>query len=45
MEWSTQAEIPGIGTSHRPAIAVFNGRVFVAWKGIDDDHTIYTTVN
>ena len=45
VEWSTQAEISGTGTSHRPAIAVFNGRIVVAWKGIVGDTSIYTTIN
>jgi len=45
VEWSTQAVISGAGTSHRPAIAVLSGRIFVAWKGIDGDTSIYTTVN
>lgn len=43
IEWSSQAVVPGIGTSARPSIASFGGRVHLAWKGVDDDHGIYTT--
>jgi Matrixin len=40
-QWSSQGNIPGVGTSHRPAAAFFNGRLYVAYKGADDDHTIW----
>jgi hypothetical protein len=43
VEWSSQAKVPGVGTSGRPAIAAFGGRVFLAWKGVHDDHNIFTT--
>jgi hypothetical protein len=43
VEWSTQASIEGTGTSHRPGIAVFGGRIHIVWKGARDDHTIWTT--
>jgi hypothetical protein len=43
IEWSTQAAVPAVGTSHRPAIAVMGGRIFLVWKGIPGDHGIYTT--
>ena len=43
IEWSSQAVIEGIGTSHRPAIVMFMGLPFMAWKGVHDDHTIWTT--
>jgi Matrixin len=42
IEWSSQALVEGIGTSHRPAIVTFMGLPFMAWKGIDGDHAIYT---
>lgn len=42
-EWSTQALIHGVGSSHRPAIALFQNRVHLAWKGTNDDHTIWHT--
>ena len=44
VEWSTQALIEGVGTSHRPAIALLGGRIHVVWKGVDRDHTIFTTL-
>ena len=45
VDWSTQAQIPGVGTSDRPSITVFKGRIFIAWKGVEDDHTIWTAFN
>ena len=42
-EWSSQAPIDGVGTSGRPAIVTFGGLPFLAWKGVHDDHGIYTT--
>jgi hypothetical protein len=38
--WSAQANIPGVGSSHRPALAQL-GVPYMAWKGIDDDAGIY----
>jgi hypothetical protein len=43
VEWSTQGKIPNVGTSHRPAVAIFGDTLYVAWKGVDDDTGIYTT--
>jgi hypothetical protein len=43
IEWSSQGNIPGVGTSDRPAAAFFNGRVHVAWKGVGNDHNIFMT--
>jgi Matrixin len=43
IEWSSQAAVEGIGTSNRPAIAMFAGLPFLAWKGVGDDHGVYTT--
>jgi len=43
IEWSSQAVLEGIGTSERPAIAMFIGLPFIAWKGVGGDHAIYTT--
>jgi len=42
-EWSTQAAIQGVGSSHRPAIALFQDNIHLAWKGTDDDTTIWHT--
>ena len=41
IEWSGQAVVKG-DTSHRPAIVMFMGLPFMAWKGVHDDHAIYT---
>ncbi len=41
IEWSSQGNIPNVGTSHRPAAAFFGGRLHLAWKGIGDDHNIF----
>jgi hypothetical protein len=43
VEWSSQAAVEGIGTSHRPAIVTFQGLPFMAWKGIPGDNAIFTT--
>lgn len=43
VEWSTQAVVSGIATSHRPAIALLEGRIHLVWKGSGEDHTIWTT--
>jgi hypothetical protein len=43
VEWSTQAVIEGVATSHRPAIAVLGARIHLVWKGSRGDHTIWTT--
>ena len=43
LDWSTQAVIEGTGSSSSPAIAALNSRVYLAWKGIQDDHTIWMT--
>ncbi len=37
---SPQAEA-GFGTSHGPALASFQGCVYMAWKGEEGDHAIY----
>ena len=34
-----------MGTSHSPALAEFNGRLFMAWKGARDDLGIYWSVS
>jgi hypothetical protein len=43
VEWSSQAIVPSVGTSGRPSIAAVGGRVYLAWKGVGGDHSIYTT--
>jgi hypothetical protein len=47
--WAPQENIPGIGTSFRPALAAYNffdsftqnTLIHMAWKGIDNDQGIY----
>lgn len=39
--WSGQRRIEGVGTSDRPALAYFNGRMYIAWKGVPGDSGIY----
>ena len=41
--WAPQQLVPGVGTSHGPSIAVYNGRLFMVWKGIGEDPGIYYT--
>ena len=45
IDWSTQAQIPGVGTTGRPSITVFKQRILIAWQGVEGDHTIYTAFN
>jgi hypothetical protein len=40
-EWLFQRHIDGVGTSHGPSLASFNGILFAAWKGGGDDGGIY----
>jgi hypothetical protein len=44
--WSTpqggvQQNIPGVGTSGRPSLAVYQDRLYIAWKGAGNDQGIY----
>lgn len=41
IEWSSQGNIPDVGTSHRPAAAFFLGRIHLVWKGVGNDHNIF----
>ncbi|MEH2112325.1 hypothetical protein [Nostoc sp.] len=40
-DWTNQQRIDGVGTSDRPALALFNGRMQMAWKGVPGDNNIY----
>jgi len=42
-EWSSQAVVGNVASSSRPAVASFNGNVYLAWKGVAGDHAIYST--
>lgn len=35
-EWEQQRQVPYVFTSDRPAVAMFNGALWMAWKGPDD---------
>jgi hypothetical protein len=39
--WALQQRINGVGSSHGPSLAVFENRLFAAWKGIGGDQGIY----
>ena len=39
--WGRQRNLPGVGTSFGPSLAAFNGRLYAAWKGINNDPGIY----
>jgi hypothetical protein len=41
--WEPQRNIPGVGTSQAPALALAGGAVHMAWKGIKGDNTIFTS--
>lgn len=43
--WSSQANIPNVGSSEPPAIAIFNNQMRLAWKGVKDDTALYTVAN
>jgi hypothetical protein len=39
--WSDQLQGVGGGTSNGPSLAVFNGRLFAAWKGVTGDERMF----
>jgi len=41
--WTPQQLVPAVGTSHGPAVAVYNGKLFMVWKGQEADPGIYYT--
>jgi hypothetical protein len=42
--WDKPARVPGVGTSHSPALAWHEGQVWMAWKGMNEDESIYWSV-
>lgn len=42
-KWSAQSNIPNVGSSDGPSMAFFQGKLHLAWKGIEGDSGIYTT--
>jgi hypothetical protein len=52
--WTQQQNIPGVGSSDGPCLATFHPAsrdgypregLFMAWKGVEDDHNIYWAMN
>jgi hypothetical protein len=43
--WTAQTEIPGVATDWGPSLAVFNGSLYAAWKGVGGDPGIYWSVS
>jgi hypothetical protein len=41
-QWSSQAKIPGVGSSHGPSLTPFGGHLRAVWKGVESDRGIYT---
>ncbi len=41
LQWSGQANVPNVGSSEGASITSFQGRLYMAWKGIDGDSGIY----
>jgi hypothetical protein len=39
--WSSQAQIPNVGSSEGPSLAVFNDKLYAMWKGEGNDQGIY----
>ena len=39
--WARQRNMAGVGTSFRPSLCTYNGRLFAAWKGVNNDQGIY----
>src|SRR6266567_175641 len=39
--WAPQQNIGGVGSSVGPSLAVFQGRLYAAWKGASNDGGIY----
>jgi hypothetical protein len=39
--WTAQERVADVGTSARPALAEFDGRIWMVWKGARDDSNIY----
>jgi hypothetical protein len=41
VNWAAQQKVPGVGTSDRPSLGVYNQRLYMAWKGISGDEELY----
>jgi len=40
-DWTDQKRVDGVGTSGRPALALFNNNMHMVWKGAPGDSAIY----
>ena len=40
-DFGGQVRVAGIGTSVGPSVVQVDGRILMAWKGIDGDNTIW----
>jgi len=40
-QWSSQANVPRVGSSDGPSIASFNGKLHMVWKGVQNDTGLY----
>src|SRR5262249_9067171 len=43
--WDPQHHVPNVGTSNKPALAFQFPKLFMAWKGIENDQGIYFSWN
>jgi hypothetical protein len=41
--WSSQSDMPDRASSGKPALAMFDGQLHIAWKGFDNDRGIYVS--
>ncbi|HMG20370.1 MAG TPA: hypothetical protein VK607_03600, partial [Kofleriaceae bacterium] len=41
LHWSAATAVPGAASSHAPAVACFESKIHLAWKGIAGDHNVY----
>jgi hypothetical protein len=39
--WAPQEKIGGVGTAQHPALAEFDGAMWMVWRGVDGDHGLY----
>ena len=39
--WSPQNRLKNRGSFTAPALAAFNGKLYMAWRGIEDDHRLF----
>jgi hypothetical protein len=39
--WSPQHQLGDRGSNWQPALAVYNGLLYMAWRGVEDDHSLW----